>query len=44
MGILCGTAFGVVFNKIGFKVLLKGAFKAITGFGTAEDGIYEEDL
>ena len=35
---------GVLFNKIGLKLILKGVYKAITGFGSVEDSLYDEDL
>ena len=44
VGILFGTSMGVLFNKIGLKLILKGVYKAITGYGTVEDSLYDEDL
>ena len=44
LGIMFGTTVGIIFNKIALKLILKGIYKSITGFGSVEDSLYDEDL
>ena len=43
-GMLVGVLMGITLNKFALKMMVKTIFKAITGAGSVEESIYEEDL